>query len=892
MASSSRDRRRTRPDLWPLVGRSDEVVLAADVLRRPHGVVLAGAPGVGKTRLAREVLGRAEADGFVTRWVAATRSARTVPLGAFAHLVPSELIPVREGQDGRAATIAAIVRTIGGHEPTLGVVVGVDDAHLLDDASATLVHTLATSGVARVVATVRSGEPTPDPVVALWKDDLALRVELQPLSRVEVAELLGGTLGGTVDAATTRRLFDVTRGNVLFLRELVAGGLSSGTLVERSDVWCWDGPLRPGVALRDLIADRVGALDEAERDALELLAIGEPITATVLSRLVPANVLRRLDRRHLVESSTVGGRMEVRLDHPLFGEVLVDGVSPLRLNACRRQLAGAWEQEPSMPPDELLRVANWRAEAGDHGNPDLLVAGARRALVLGDNVTGERLARSAHAAAPSGESALLLGDALHSLGRNDEAIAMWQVGQGLPGSAVEHARLATRIADALAWGLGRPEEARRVLREAAAGLRDPAAQDQVVSLEALLASLDAPTTGQAIDIANLELDRSGLSPVARLRAQLSLATSSVDAGEIDRAIETSQEAVTVALREEVPGLALYHGMTLVQALILAGRLPEAESLVETGHELALSAHADVARGAWCFLRGVIAVFRGRPHQAAAAHREADLLLGRFDYGLRRGVLIWLGMAEALTGDSVGAERALADAQQTTRSRARLYDADWARARAWALVAAGQHTKALRSIGEAADVAVGAERWTYEVLALHDQARFGDAATVVERLEDLGGIVNGRLTPACAAHASALATMDGDGLDAVAATFTELGFDLFAAEAQVSAVEAHRRAGRRSSAQASAERARRLSAECPGASTPLLRGLASIGLLGELTPRERETAELAARGLTDREIAESLFLSIRTVHAHLRSAYAKLGVAGRGELAEILAVHED
>jgi predicted ATPase len=139
--------------------------------------------------------------------------------------------------------------------------VGVDDAHLLDDASATLVHTLATNGVARVVATVRSGEPTPDPVVALWKDELAVRIELQPLSGAEVAELLSETLSGTVDAATSRRLFEVTRGNVLFLREMVASGLSSGALVERAGVWWWEGPLRPGVALRDLIADRVGALD-------------------------------------------------------------------------------------------------------------------------------------------------------------------------------------------------------------------------------------------------------------------------------------------------------------------------------------------------------------------------------------------------------------------------------------------------------------------------------------------------------------------------------------------------------------------------------------------------------------------------------------------------------
>src|SRR5918995_3526802 len=272
-ASSRGSRRKTRAGqppagpasavwrTWPLVGRGDEVAFAWDALGRRGAVVLAGSAGVGKTRLAQEVLAAAEAAGAPTSWVAATRSAGTVPLGAFAHLVPPEVAVVREGQDGRAATLDAVVRALRHHARSGPMVVGVDDAHLLDDASATLVHLLVNGGTARVVATVRSGEPTPDPVVALWKDELALRIEVQPLSGAEVAQLLAETLGGTVDGATARRLFEVTRGNVLFLRELVANGLSSGALVENAGVWSWEGRLRPGVRLRDLVAERVGALD-------------------------------------------------------------------------------------------------------------------------------------------------------------------------------------------------------------------------------------------------------------------------------------------------------------------------------------------------------------------------------------------------------------------------------------------------------------------------------------------------------------------------------------------------------------------------------------------------------------------------------------------------------
>jgi DNA-binding CsgD family transcriptional regulator len=861
--------------------------------------VLAGAAGVGKTRLAREVLA-ANAGATPPQWVAATRSAGTVALGAFAHLVPGESLAVGEGQDRRAVIFDAIVRAIAHHSAQGRPVVGVDDAHLLDDASATLVHLLVTAGAARVVVTVRSGAPTPDPIVALWKDEHAVRIEVQPLSRLEVSELLAATLRGTVDGGTARRLFDVTRGNALFLRELVDEGVASGALIEEAGVWRWDGPLSPGVRLRDLIAERLGGLDDTERDALELVALGEPLTGTVADRLVPGDVLRRLERRRVVEVGKVNDRLELRLAHPLFGDVLLHEASPRRIDDCRRQLADAWGDESSLAPDEILRVATWRAAVGDHSNPGVLFAGAHRALVLGDNVTGERLGRIAHATRPSAGTGMLLGDALSSLGRHDEALDVWRAALELPGTKAEQAEVTAAIAGVVAWRLDRPEEARRVLHETAARLSDPAALDLLTSHEALMASLGAPTATAAIAIAERELARPNLSVGSRLRAQLAAAAGWVDTGQIDRAIEATQEAMGVAMREQLTGLALYHAMTLSQSLVLAGRVSEAEALVEMGHEASLTAHADVARGAWCFLRGVLAVFRGRPHTAVATLRESDLLLGRFDYGLRRGILIWQGMAEALRGDADAAERALEDAQSTNRSRARLYDADWARARAWTLVAAGKLTEAERAGVEATGVAVGGDRWTYEVLALHDLARFQGlnargtpaAAAMVGRLEELANRVDGKLAPACAAHARALAAGDGVALDAAANTLAELGFDLFAAEAQAAAAEAHAVAGQKARSHASAERARRLAAACPGATTPLLRRLGAAGQPGDLTRREREIAELAARGHTDKEIADMLYLSVRTVHAHLRSAYAKLGVAGRGQLAAALDIRPD
>ena len=128
----------------------------------------------------------------------------------------------------------------------------------------------------------------------------------------------------------------------------------------------------------------------------------------------------------------------------------------------------------------------------------------------------------------------------------------------------------------------------------------------------------------------------------------------------------------------------------------------------------------------------------------------------------------------------------------------------------------------------------------------------------------------------AEHAAALARRDGPALDRVAARLEERGFLLFAAEARAQAVPAHRDP---SAARTARTRAVALARRCPGARTPALSGL----VLGELTTRQRQIVTLAAAGLSNRQIAERLTLSVRTVGNHLYSAYARLGASDRGAL---------
>ena len=109
------------------------------------------------------------------------------------------------------------------------VLIGVDDAHLLDGLSAHVVHQLAQTRGPRLVVTVRTGGEEPDAVTALWKDGLLARLDLEPLSEAGTRSLIESTLDGAVDARSAQRFWKLTGGNALFLRQLVKDQVDGGT---------------------------------------------------------------------------------------------------------------------------------------------------------------------------------------------------------------------------------------------------------------------------------------------------------------------------------------------------------------------------------------------------------------------------------------------------------------------------------------------------------------------------------------------------------------------------------------------------------------------------------------------------------------------------------------
>ncbi|MFG2929203.1 helix-turn-helix transcriptional regulator [Streptomyces achromogenes] len=182
---------------WPFTGRSEELerVRAASAGRRP-GIVVTGPAGHGKTRLITEAV-----RGLDHVRVTGTPEARDLPLAAFAHLLPDTV------------SLHRAVRALSGVR-----VLVVDDAQLLDETSAALVHQLAVHGRTRLIVAAADGAPAPGAVSRLWTGELLPRLPLGPLPPEDTARLLAGA---ALEPLTVRRLHQACRGDLRLLRDLL-----------------------------------------------------------------------------------------------------------------------------------------------------------------------------------------------------------------------------------------------------------------------------------------------------------------------------------------------------------------------------------------------------------------------------------------------------------------------------------------------------------------------------------------------------------------------------------------------------------------------------------------------------------------------------------------------
>ncbi|MGN9809419.1 LuxR C-terminal-related transcriptional regulator [Micromonospora sp. BQ11] len=873
---------------WPLTGRDAEVAEIAALMTHPtpHTVLIVGPAGVGKTRLAREVLSRLQIPHEQVLVAVATASAVRIPFGALAHLLPAEL-PTAEGRHNLLRVLADGLLTTGrGGDRVLLV----DDVHLLDGNSAALLLHLAVRATARIVLTARSGVELPDAVAALTRGDYASRINLSPLTREAVRSLLETALGRPVQTATVRWLWQHSGGNVLWLQQLVEAGLASGTLVVIDDIWRWQGPLQISAPLADLVRHRIGQLSPAAQRAAELLAHGEPLGLAILEKLVDPIALDDLESRDLVRWDVDDQRVHVRLAHPIYAEVLRQQTSPrVRRQHCR-DLATAVEATGMRRREDILRVSSWRLDSGDLKDPDFLLAAAGRALSAIDFTLAARLARAACDSGGGAPARRVLAATLGYSGRTAESERLLSVVPQAGVSSLDELRSVQLRALNMFMGLDRPTDALDLLARTEQATTEPVVRAELAAVQAILHAIqgDWSAYAQATSRAG---QPSTPSPHTTAMVLYADCVQRFHHGQPDAALRLSEQALAVLPDDDDlgwlrPGLLSWQCTTRA----FAGRLAEAEVQARAGYEQAQRSGWLADQLSWLLFLARATARQGRLRSARRCFREAiDLTRDGSPWGPPAMLLGEWATVEALLGDVTRAQTLLDQAHLARVEGYRIFHMlAFQMAQPWILAAEGRIAEAVTCAVRAADDARQQQARLWEVDLLHVPVRLGQPATVLDRLAELRTASDAPHVALYADHAAALMAHDGAALDRVCTDFEAIGMTLHAAEAAAHAAEAWRHLGRTARAHRAADRCRQLAQRCQGAVTPAVLACRTP----TLTARERDIARLAAAGHSSQQIAQRLGVAVRTVDNHLHRVYRKLDIRGRSELPAALAIPED
>jgi DNA-binding CsgD family transcriptional regulator len=867
----------------PLVGRVAELQALHRGLLAGTGALLVGSAGTGKSRLAQALLQLAADSGRGTATVRATEASAALRLGAFAPLVSDAV--ARAGSEVELLLGAA--DAVGAAVGPEGVLV-VDDVHLLDDVSLALVQHLAAGDDVVVIATARSATPGFEPVAgvtALWKDGLLARIEIGALDEATTEAMAEALLCGPLDGASGRRLFELSLGNPLYVRELVLGAMDDGGLRATSGVWRLAEDFHASSRLHELLALRTGSLPDAERDALDLLAIAGWLPLDLLTRLVDDDSVDALAGRGLLTVATEATSPVARLVHPLYGEGLRSQLGPVADRKLRRRLADALEAEGADDDESVLRLAMWRLDGGGHVAPETMVRAAVLAQRRYDEALALRLAEAARAVGRFPRADQVAGAALVALGRHAESEQ--PLLEAIDHAPDDHQRglAASQLGAALFMVLARPDDALEVLEKAKASIVDEA---WLAELDAQIANIDGLRGRVREALARVAPSLHAEDPRVLIAASVAAGPSLTVAGRAADALELADRAMagpTPAGQRDTLADIFVQRCSKAFALGELGRLAEAEELA-TGSYQAAAGVGSVSGMAWgSMLLGRTALLRGHLRTASAAFNEgAALFADANETGIVRWCLAGVSLTAAWRGRVEEAEAALVALDAVGPTEVRMMDIEIERARAWSAAAAGDETGARQQLLDAALTQAELGAHGMSLAALHDLARLDGGKDALDAVTDAHRSVQGQLAAArlraIEAAAGGQATELADAGDA----FVRLGSDLYAAESFAAAAAASRRAGSPRQADRWDAAAARAAERCEGAATVLLR---SRGPATSLTRREREVAALAAAGRSNREIAQTLGVSLRTAENHLQRAYLKLGVSRRDELGTAL-----
>ena len=917
-----------------LVERDAELaalVSAFDLARAGAGSVLLieGPAGIGKTALAEAARERAARDGMRVVRGRGSEFEREYPFGVVrqclepvvrpaddrerllrgaARLAEPVLMGVPEGIDaapvGLLHGLYWLVANLAEETPAAIVV---DDAHWADEPSlrllAYLVRRIDSLRVALVICARRDddlGGAAGPGLAEIRGEAKRRRLELRPLGPRAVAQLLRDLGSRHVDDEFAGACLEATGGNPFLLEELAHTLMSEGVPFTAASVE------RIGTVAPSTVAGWVAAtLAQLGEDAAALaraaamlgdgaaLDLAAEVGGVPIAEAAPA-------ASGLVCAGLLSDDRELRFRHPILGGAVRASLSALERVTAHARAADVLRARGSAPERVALQLLH-AAPAGSEQVVDDLRRAAESARAGGAPETAAVLLQRAVAEPPRqelrAELLLELGEAQLESGQAHRAAAHLREAHGCAADPVTRARAVVLLHQATP---GSPDHRRRVTDLVDATLAEvrPHDADLALRLSGLLA-----LEGRLAQLPDLEGDTPAQADFLghTVFARMTPAASAADIADIARRAARQADA----LSEQGASSLGFVGMML--GLIWTDRLEDAVRVGDVAIATARRNGSTVSYASAITMRAHAHRRAGRLRDAEADARTALEATLDPDWWFARGLSPLL-CALVCQGRAEEAESELADALQggeihesppmTTVLLARM----WVRAaRRERVSALADWREALRWIqprrpnaGWIEDLAVAADVH----MAVGD--RDGAAAIVDEALEvaEAWGTPRAR---GIALHARARAVADDDVIDVLrraAELLAESPARFEEASARVSLGAALRRAGHRVESRAPLREGYELARGCGGeglaelarselrASGIRLRREVATGA-DALTPSERRIAEMAAAGLSNPEIAQELFLTVKTIEMHLTRSFRKLDIRGRAELARAL-----
>ncbi len=400
-------------------------------------------------------------------------------------------------------------------------------------------------------------------------------------------------------------MWEASGGNALFVRHLVEGALEAGTLRQVRGVWQLRGRTAVTSELASLLDGRIDQLPDDVLHLLRLLTFCEPLDLDALTSLVSSDAVEDAETRGLIRVVAEHQSVDVRFNHPLFGELIRRRLGMAAARRLRGELVRALRQRAPGAPGQRIRLAELTLDSDQAADVELLVTAARDAIALTNLTLGERLARAAVSRGGGLDASELLARSLLWQGKAAESEETLSLFDPDTMTEVELVRWGTaRIAN-LQWSMGDAEGADEVLKLLRSKLTHPGLRllvDGVASASLLFENeLDA-----AIAHCERVLADRAASAVAVGWAVFGGALALALMGRVDEVALLAERG----RQNKVGGLLLYlTAFGEVRALALAGEFDSAEKRSADIVQIC-SAGQYLAWGMGNVLRGTIELARG------------------------------------------------------------------------------------------------------------------------------------------------------------------------------------------------------------------------------------------------------------------------------------------